>query len=65
MVLAFMKKTHPTVAYKVDEIASGVTLNLRETWDALERLEAKGRVWRASADQAVGGALWFLSELDR
>jgi hypothetical protein len=64
-VLDFMKRTHPTVAYKVDEIATGVTLNLRDTWDALERLETKGKVRRLSVDQAVGGALWFLNELDR
>jgi hypothetical protein len=64
-VLAFMKKTNPTEPFKVDGIAEGVTLNNRDAWDALERLERKGIVRRLRTGDAVGGALWFLNELDR
>jgi hypothetical protein len=64
-VLSFMKRTHPTSYYKTDEIALGLKLTIRKTWDALERLEGEEKVNRISVDQAIGGSLWALDELER
>jgi len=40
-------------------------LTFRKTWDALEKLERENKVSRDSVDQAIGGALWMLDELER
>jgi hypothetical protein len=64
-VLVFMKRTHPKTDYKVDEIATALKLSVRQTWDALEKLETKGKVTRSTVDQVIGGALWALDELER
>jgi len=49
----------------VDEIAAALKLTIHKTWDALEKLESEKKVKRDSVDQAVGGALWMLNELER
>jgi len=64
-VVDFMKRTHPATYYKVDEIAAALKLTIHKTWDALEKLESEKKVKRDSVDQAVGGALWMLNELER
>jgi FaeA-like protein len=64
-VLAFMKRTNAKNHYTVDEIAVALRLSIRQTWSALENLQAKGKVDRRSVDQATGGALWTLNELER
>ena len=64
-ILDFTKRTHPMTYYKVDEIATALNLTIRKTWDALEKLESENKVIRDSADQAIGGALWMLDELER
>ena len=64
-VLDFMKRTHPATYYKADEIATALKLTFRKTWDALEKLERENKVSRDSVDQAIGGALWMLNELER
>ncbi len=64
-VLGFMKRTHPTQYYQVDEISAGVKITNRQTWDALEALERKNSVHRLKMDEAIGGAVWVLDELDR
>ena len=63
-VLGFMKRT-PKKHYTVDEIAVPLKLSIRRTWDALEKLETKGKVIRRTVDEAVGGALWTLGELEQ
>jgi predicted transcriptional regulator len=60
-----MKRTHPKKHYTVDEIATALKLSIHRTWDALEKLETKGRVTRRTVDEAIGGALWTLDELER
>jgi len=64
-VLAFMKQTHPKKHYTVDEIATALKFSIRRTWDALEKLETKGKVTRRTVDEAIGGALWMLDELEQ
>jgi hypothetical protein len=65
LVLAFMKSKHPSVYYDAIEIIQGLKLKKRQTWDALEKLETENRVHRHSADEALGGVLWELDELER
>jgi hypothetical protein len=64
-VLTFMKRTHPRKHYTADEIATALKLSIRRTWDALEKLEVKGKVTRRTVDEAIGGALWMLDELEQ
>ena len=64
-VLSFMKRTHPRTYYTVDEIATALKLSIRQTWDALEKLETKGHVIRRTVDEAIGGALWTLHEFEQ
>jgi hypothetical protein len=64
-VLAYMKRAHPKKRYTVDEIATALTLSIRLTWDVLEKLETKGKVTRMTVDQAIGGGLWMLDELEQ
>jgi hypothetical protein len=36
-----------------------------EVWRALERLEKQGRLKRIQIDEATGGFLWELTDLER
>jgi hypothetical protein len=65
LVIETMKKIRPTQYCSIDEIAPNVTLSKREISDALGRLHAKGRVHSTSIDQAPGGKLWMLDDLER
>jgi hypothetical protein len=64
-VLAFMKRKHPSSYYDAAEIIRELKLKKRQTWNALEKLESENRVHRRTADEALGGALWVLDELER
>lgn len=64
-VFAFMKLEHPKTHYTVNEIAAALNLTIRRTWDALEKLETKGKVIRRTVDEAIGGALWTIHELEQ
>lgn len=64
-VLAFMKRKHPSAYYDAAEIIRELKLKKRQTWNALEKLETEKKVHRRPADEALGGALWILDELER
>jgi hypothetical protein len=71
LVMEFLKRDQPqdrtrfqTRFHEVNVIASAVQLSVRDTWDALERLRAKDRVLRTPLDEARGGFVWALSDLE-
>lgn len=71
LVMEFLKRDQPqdrtrfqTRFHEVNVIASAVQLSVRDTWDALERLRAKDRAWRTPLDEARGGFVWALSDLE-
>jgi len=65
LVLEYMKKTHATVAYTIDEVARDLKLDMPEVRDITERLKAKRAVWSINLNEAVGGVGYFLEELHR
>jgi hypothetical protein len=64
LVLDYMKRTHPAIAYVLNEISDAVNLTMPDVRRALERLELKGSVWSVPFD-ALGGKSWFLDETER
>ena len=64
-VLAFMKATHPTKPYRIDEIATALKATIRKVSNALKKLETENRVRSISVDETIDGKLWLLDEMER
>ncbi len=64
-VLNLMRRVRPEGFHALDEIAAALHFTNRRTLDALEKLERDKRVYQTPIDQAVGGMLWRLEELER
>ena|ERR1700726_917858 len=61
----YMRKTHPTSGYLIDEVARDLNLSMPDVRDIMERLRAKQVVCRVNLNEAVGGVGYFLDELHR